>query len=123
MGVVHSQHMDNHNIISHQAINSTAMIDSTIIIRVSTINVDIHNSLVAVKIKDGINISPWVVQDAETIINIITNHCIRMCRDQEVDLSMEEGAGLSMEEEVKLVGVGLHMVEVELHMVGWGSIW
>ena len=90
MEVVHSHHMDNHNIISRQAINSTAMINSIIIIRVSTINMDIRNSLVAVKIKDGINIRPW---DAETVINIIKNHCIRMCWDQEAELSMEEGWG------------------------------
>ena len=79
--VVHSHHMYRSNTISsHQAINSMVMINN-VLTRVNAISRDIHNSLVVVKIKDGINFKPWVVwdQESETVINIMENHCIRIC--------------------------------------------
>ena len=56
--VANSHHTYNSNTISsHQAINTMAMINNGLT-RVNAINRDIHNSLMVVKIKDGINIKP-----------------------------------------------------------------
>lgn len=90
------------------------MVNSTVI-RANMINGGIHNKSV------GISVNPWVVwdQEAETIINIMENHCIRIYRGVEgVGLSMvKEVVSLEIQEDIRLVEVDLHMVGVDLPMV------
>ena len=128
MEVVHSSHMGDNSLINHhRAISNMVMIDN--IVKVNMINNNgIHNSLV-VKIKDGININPWVVQDQgpEMEINIMINQCTKMCQGVglnigmtstvvEVGLSMEEVLLLETKVDSGLLKVDLHMVRVELRM-------